>query len=148
MNRATPQVTVSTTAIQESGSAQAERELDRLQKRLRRTEQERDELRALLADPTAKRRREEEVLQKKCGDVAFSVRNFARAGRSTYANETETVARFRLRHYASVEEVRDELDRRGKLTAEERDALTLRANDGIRKIGEMAEVLGFIAAGW
>ncbi len=64
LNRATPQVTASTTAIQESGSAQAERELDRLQKRLRRTEQERDELRALLADPTAKRRREEEVLQK------------------------------------------------------------------------------------
>ena len=56
-------------------------ELEQLKRKLRVAEQDRNQLRALLADPTAKRRHEEEMLQRRCVQVAKDVSIFARDSR-------------------------------------------------------------------
>ena len=128
---------------------QPSQELERLKARLRRTEQERDRYRALLADPDATRRREEDRLRQRCIDLAREVHSFAQAHRGArFQHEIkEAVERFRLRHGAKVTQIRDELDGRGWLTAQEREGLTLSAKDGVSKIGAMAEVLAHIGTG-
>lgn len=146
----TPQPTQSVSVIQQSGTSQAERdrELERLGKKLRRTEQELDRYRAIVSDPTAKRQREEEMLRKRCGDLALEVRGFAQAHKSQrYTDQQEAVERFRRRYYNRVEEAREELDGRGWLTDEERHTLTLSPQDGMDGIGRMADALGNIAVG-
>lgn len=124
-----------------------DRKLEQLERRALRAEQERDKLRSFLADPTAKRRREEAMLRERCIDLAGEVRNFVRGYGGMYDNEPETVQRFKRRHYDKVTELRDELDRRGWLTTEEREALTLSPYGGTYEIKSMAELLGSIGVG-
>jgi len=144
------QSTQSVSVVQQAGTSEAEktREVEQLQKRLRRTEQERDRYHAMLADPTAKRQHDEEMLRRRCFDLAQEVRSFAAAHKwPSFLREREAVKRFRRRHYEKVTELRDELDKREWLTAEEREALTLFEPDGMDKIGQMAKVLDSIASG-
>jgi hypothetical protein len=144
---ATPQATASATVIQESSTGQAERnrELEQLNKKLRRVEQERDRLRAVLSAPTAKKRHAERMLRKRCLGLGHELFNFAKARR--YENERETIDRFRQRHEWKVTELRDELDEQELLTPQERDDLTFRTNDGSYKIEEMVDMLRSIGMG-
>lgn len=125
--------------------SEGNREVEQLRKKLHKAEQERDELRAFLADPTAKRQRDEKMLRRACLKVAQEVGVFARERR--YKNDDETVNRFKQRHEDKVTKLRDELDQHGWLTAEEREALTFRADDHWRKIGYIAETLRSIGMG-
>jgi hypothetical protein len=122
------------------------REVERLRKQLRSAEQERDRYRALLADPTAKRRREEEMLRTRCVDMARDVHSFRDALRYD-PYHPDTVERFKRRHYGKVTELREELDSRDWLTEEERESLTLSEGDGADKIERMEQVLVSIGTG-
>jgi hypothetical protein len=147
--RATPQPTQSVSVIQHSGTSQVERdrEVERLRKRLGKTEQDRDRLAAILADPTAKRRRDEEMLKRRCIDLAQEVEIFRLGNSSQWQDEGETVTRFKLRHESKVTDLHDELDEHGMLTAKERESLTLSAHDGLDKIKRMATTLEAIGMG-
>lgn len=149
LTRATPQPSQSVTVNQRVGAAQAERdrEVKQLEKRLRRTEEERDRYRAILSDPIAKRRRDEEILRQRCFDLAQEVSNFLIGYSSKNVDVNEAVARFQLRHEGNVTELRDELDKRGVLTATERQYLTLYDHDGLDKISAMEHTLRAIGMG-
>lgn len=130
-------------------STTAEKKIERLEKKLRAVEQENKRLRALLADPTAKQRLEDERLERRCGELALEVRNFVQGNPGiSYADASEIVERFRRRHYGKVEGLRDELDRRGWITEQERERLTLSARDDPNKIKRMADALGRIGVGY
>jgi hypothetical protein len=147
LTRATPQPTQSVTVTQQSGTPRAERdrELEQLGKRLRRVEQERNELRARLADPTAMRRRNEEMLRERCLELAHELQNFMYGRR--YTDTNETVARFQQRHEWKVNELREQLDEQGWLTPQERDILTFRADDYSHTIDDIVETLRSLGAG-
>lgn len=147
LTRAAPQATASATVIQGMGASQAERdrELESLQKRLRKAEQENKRLRTFLADPKAVKRREDEMLRKRYLELAHEVRSFALTHKSRYGDQREAVERFMRRHYPDVEEAREEMDERGWITGQERDDLTISADDRVEKIEQMANVLGNIA---
>jgi Tfp pilus assembly protein PilX len=149
LNHATPQPNQTVTVNQRVGPTQAERnrEVEQLQERLRRAEQERDQLRARLSNPNAERRRQEEALYGRCVAVGNEIRNFLSGYGSLSEDEPHSVQRFRLRHYEKVTELRDQLDKRGRLTTEEYEALTFREDDGVGKIRLMAEVLILIGLG-
>ena len=99
----------------ESGAAtmrpqpQSNPEVERLQKQLRRTEQELDRYRAIESDPTAKQEREDEVLKGRCLDLAETLGHFAIARRNEY--DPETIIRFKLRYEPRVTKLRDDLQR-------------------------------------
>ena len=118
---------------------------EKLVKRLRRTEQERDKLREKLADPTAMRRHNEQILQRRCLEVAQELENFMR-GRG-YASPDETVAAFTQRHEWKVNQLRDELRKQGWLTVQERDILTFRDGAPPHIIVAMAATLKDIGMG-
>jgi hypothetical protein len=122
-----------------------DRELEQLGKRLRRVEQERNELRARLADPTAMRRRNEEMLRERCLELAHELQNFMYGRR--YTDTNETVARFQQRHEWKVNELREQLDEQGWLTPQERDILTFRADDYSHTIDDIVETLRSLGAG-
>jgi len=79
--------------------------------------------------------------------VAEEVYVFASGYNSKYTDVNEAVQRFRLRVEENVTKLRDELDRRGWLTAQARENLTLLDHDGMDKINAMAITLKSIAAG-
>ncbi len=151
--RAGPQANASATVIQQTGGSQTEkdRELERVRAWARKTEKENKRLSAFLADPKAVERREEEMLRRRCLELAETLQKFAQAHRRTELNRStdpnETVARFVQRHKWKVDELRDELDTRGWLTPQERDTLTFHADDYSHKIGEMADALRRIGMG-
>lgn len=146
LTHATPQPQ-SGAVIQQTGTAQAEsnREVVQLRKRLHRAEQERDRLRAMLSDPTAKKRRAEEMLRRRCIEVAYELHNFVHARK--YTDSNETVARFNQRHEWKVNELRNRLNEQELLTPQEHDTLTLHADDYSHKIEEMMETLKTIGLG-
>lgn len=149
LNSATPQATASATIIQETGASQAQRdrEIEKLTVKLRRAEKELSRYRAILADPTAKKRRDEEMLRDRCKVVAQEVRNFALAYGSRYQDQRETAERFKRGHERKVAELRVELDQHGLLTPQERESLMLADGEGAGEIMRMAEVLGSIGVG-
>jgi hypothetical protein len=140
--RATPQPTQTVTVNQRLGATQAEknREVEQLEKRLRKTEQERDRYRTMLSDPTAKRRREEAMSRKRCLEVAHELFTFMRGRR--YSNIDEIAAAFKARHEWKVNDLRDRMDKQGLLTLQERDTLTFRSSGyPIDQIDQMVETL-------
>jgi hypothetical protein len=78
---------------------QLEKQLRRTELELRRTKEERDRYRAIVSDPTAKRRREEERLYQRCVHVGNEIRNFLSGYGSVHDSEQHVVQRFSLRHY-------------------------------------------------
>lgn len=68
-------------------------------------------MRDFLADPNAKRQRDEEMLRGTCLRVAKEITIFAKDRR--YKSDDETVNRFRQRHEGKVTKLRDELDQYG-----------------------------------
>lgn len=88
------------------------------------------------------------MLRKRCIELSREVYSFGAAvHRSSYKDEQETIDRFRLRHQGKVSELREELSRRGWLTAREREILTLSPDDSWHKILQMAETLKAIGSG-
>jgi hypothetical protein len=124
----------------------ASKEIEQLKRKLRVVEQDRNQLRVLLADPTAKRRHEEEMLRNRCVEMAREVAAFRHAIRYD-PYHPDTVERFKRRHYDKVTELRDELDSRNWLTEEERESLTLSEGGRAGKIERMEAVLVSIGTG-
>jgi hypothetical protein len=149
LNRATPHPTSSVSVIQQTGTSQTEkdREVELLQKKLSRAEQERDRYHAILADPTAKKRREERILRDRSFELGQEVDHFTSNPDLRRADARHVVDRFRRRHYDKVAELREDLKQREWLTEEEREILTLREHDSPDKIAVMARVLLSIGAG-
>jgi hypothetical protein len=120
-----------------------QREVERLEKQLRRVEQERDRYRALQVDPNAKRLHEEESLRHSCILLGQELLQFMKV----HGYSDETVNRFVQRHEWKVNELRDELDERAWFTMQERDALTFNADDYSHKIEEIANTLILLGRG-
>jgi Tfp pilus assembly protein PilN len=128
-----------------SKQASPEKEKEQLKKKLLIVEQDRDRLRARLADPTAKRQHTDKMLRSRCLEVAHELQNFM-SGRA-YTDSNETVVAFNQRHEWKVSKLRDELDKQAWLTLQERDILTFRADDYSHKIKDIAETLRSIGMG-
>jgi|SRR5215213_6469637 len=142
--RATPQ-TQSVALIQKAGTTQAvrDREVALLQEKLHKAEQERDRYRALQVDPNAKRQHEEESLRHRCIQLGQELLQFMKI----HGYSDETVNRFVQRHEWKVNELRDELDERARLTTQERDTLTFHADDYSHKIEDIANTLVLLGRG-
>jgi hypothetical protein len=144
---ATPQ-TQSVSSIQQSETTQAakDREIERLQKRLNRTEQERDRYRDILADPTAKKQRDERMARSRSLEVAQELQIFWNARK--YSDPGETVASFRQRQEWKVNDVRGRLDELKMLTPRESDDLTFRPDHSYPdRIEKMIGILRNIGMG-
>jgi hypothetical protein len=104
-----------------------------------------EELAAKVTDPTANRQREERMARERCTEVAQELTTFWQSHQRT--DSQEFIAIFQKRQEWKVNELRERLEKQGLLTTQERDILTFRSGDDLKKIEQIIFLLRKIGEG-